>query len=472
MRQPPHVSPLTGCCRVCVRVMLLLLLSVRLSAASVCHSPCVCASDIISCPQRNLSSPPAPLPRYTALLDLSFNCIGRLRSDWTAVRLSALHTLLLGNNGLHFLSPEAFVQVRRLRHLDLSSNALTHLDEFVFEPLPHLEVLMLYNNQIGQIDRTAFSGLLGLQKLYLSQNRVSRFPLELLKDRNRLDKLRLLDVSLNRIRALPLAELQALPTWLKDSVYFHGNPLDCSCDLYSVLIGWLQRELRPVSEFPESHLCVQPVGGAQASILQLNCSAVRVRDEEAFLNQILVLDCDSRYRDATKSWTVPPLANRSTVQPLGDGRLQVGPLQAEDSGEYRCVVEGDGVNETVVVLVRVHNSTQGFGESLNTAYTTLACCVLSIVLVVIYLYLTPCPCSHGNHLAKSTLTDSVHSSSLSVTKTLCQQGATHMDFYQPKEQNGDIRSEIQEEDMKEGQRHEKEDRKRRSSISSGTPIMV
>ena len=122
----------------------------------------------------------------------------------------------------------------------------------------------------------------------------------------------------------------------------------CSSDLYSVLIGWQQRKLRPVSEFPESHICMQSVGGAQASILQLNCSAVRVRDEEAFLNQILILDCDSRYRDATKSWTVPPQANRSTAQPLGDGRLQMGPLRVEDSGEYRCVVEGDGVNEMVV----------------------------------------------------------------------------------------------------------------------------
>ncbi|XP_072521478.1 amphoterin-induced protein 1-like [Salminus brasiliensis] len=452
-RRTPYMLPPAGHCRAyaCARVVLIVLLSVSLAAASICQGPCICASDIISCPQRNLSSPPMPLPRYVALLDLSFNSISRLRSDWTAVRLRSLHTLLLSHNSLHFLSPDAFVLVRRLRHLDLSSNVLTHLDEFVFEPLSHLEILMLYNNWIGQIDRMAFSGLLSLQKLYLSQNRLSRFPLELLKDRNRLDKLRLLDVSSNRIRALPLAELQVLPTWLKDSIYFHGNPLVCSCDLYSVLIGWQQRDLRPVSEFPDSLVCVQPwspAGGAKASILQLhlqlNCSAVRVREQEGFLNQILILDCDTRYRGATKNWIAPPLANNSIVQPLPDGQLQVGPLRVEDSGEYRCLVEGEDMNETVVVMVRVHNSTQGFGDSLNTAYTTLGCCVLSVILVLCYLYLTPFPCYHSNHLAKTTHEDSFYTSSLSVTHTLGQQGESYVAFYEPKEQNGGIKREEDE----------------------------
>lgn len=458
------------CICVCVRSVILFLLSFG-PVASICPGICICASDIINCPQRNLSSPPRGLPGYATLLDLSFNHISRLRSDWTAVRLSGLRSLLLSHNALHFVSSEAFLQVRRLRYLDLSSNALTYLDEFVFEPLPHLEVLMLYDNRISRIDRMAFSGLLGLQRLYLSHNRVNHFPLDLLKDRNRLDKLRLLDISSNQIRTLPLAELQALPTWLKESIYFHGNPLACSCHLYSILIAWKQRELRPISEFSESHVCVQPgspMSEAKTNILQLhlklNCSAVRVRDQEAFLNQILILDCDSRFREAVKSWTLPPLAKHSTAQTLADGRLQVGPLRVEDAGEYRCAVEGEGVNETVVVTVKVHNSTQGFRDGLNTAYTTLACCILAVILVLFYLYLTPCHC--GNHLA--TNTDSVHTSSQSVT--ISQQGALRVSFQEPEDQSCGIESE--EEEQEEGCTHEQDTRNKRSSITLDTPGMV
>ncbi|XP_007243590.3 amphoterin-induced protein 1-like [Astyanax mexicanus] len=447
--------PFAGCFKAyaCSRVMLLLLLFVHPAAASssLCQDLCICSSDILSCPQRNLTTPPTHLPRYTAVLDLSFNSILRLRADWTAVSLRSLHTLLLSHNNLHSLSPDAFTKVKRLKHLDLSSNNLTYLDEFVFEPLPHLEVLMLYNNRIGLIDRLSFSGLLSLQKLYLSQNRVTRFPLELLKDRNRLDKLRLVDVSFNRIRSLPLAELKTVPTWLKDSVYFHGNPLLCSCDLYSALSGWQQRDLRPVSEFTDNHTCVQswsPIGGGKTSILQLhlqlNCSEVRVRDEEAFLNQILILDCDSRFRDATKNWIAPPLVNQSILLPLPDGQLQLGPLQAEDSGEYRCVVEGEGVNETVVVTVRVYNSTYGFGDGLNTAYTTLGCCILTIVLVFIYLYLVPCPCCPGK--AKMAYEESCYASNLSLTNPPDPQGAPHVAFYEGKDQNGGVKCDAEEND--------------------------
>jgi Leucine-rich repeat (LRR) protein len=61
-------------------------------------------------------------------------------------------------------------------------------------------VLLLYNNRISQIDRSAFQGLHSLQKLYLSQNMISRFPLELVKDKTRLEKLSLMDISSNRIK--------------------------------------------------------------------------------------------------------------------------------------------------------------------------------------------------------------------------------------------------------------------------------
>uniref|UniRef100_A0A8C9MF00 Adhesion molecule with Ig like domain 1 n=1 Tax=Serinus canaria TaxID=9135 RepID=A0A8C9MF00_SERCA len=127
---------------------------------------------------------------------------------------SNLHNNVTRHNGLAFVSTEAFAHVPRLRHLDLSSNRLRTLDENLFSDLGELEVLLLYNNEIATVDRTAFENLGRLRKLYLGQNRIARFPLELLREGTRLPQLALLDLSANRLRAVPAGELQALPAWL------------------------------------------------------------------------------------------------------------------------------------------------------------------------------------------------------------------------------------------------------------------
>lgn len=406
-----------------------------------CRRTCICASNIISCSQMNLTNVPSALPKHTAILDLSFNSISRLRAEWTPVVLGRLHSLLLANNGLTFLSSEAFVHVTGLRHLDLSCNGLRQLDEYIFEPLEHLEVLLLYKNNISQIDRSAFSGLFSLQKLYLSQNQISRFPVELVKERSRLETLRLLDVSGNRIKNLLLQELRALPAWIQNGLYFHNNPLPCSCDLYELVARWRLKELTSTVDFEPSHTCVLP--GPQklkTAILDLskshlNCSEVRILDMAVYLEQFLVLDCDTRQKDMVKSWTLPgdvplsPEHKRALVR--HDGGLQIGPMRVEDSGVYTCYASGDSSNETLYTTVVVFNSTSGGGlENLKTAYTTLVGCLVSIVMVLVYLYLTPCqcPCCPGQDPEKDGSGESLRSSTVSV--------AHDQEAGQPREEGG------------------------------------
>ncbi|XP_031681042.1 amphoterin-induced protein 1 isoform X1 [Oncorhynchus kisutch] len=475
-----------------------------------CHKTCLCASNIVSCSKMNLTGIPMALPRYTAVLDLSFNQISKLKAEWTPVKLSKLHSLLLSHNGLTFLSSEAFLYVTWLRYLDLSSNGLKILEEFIFEPLEHLEVLLLYNNHISQIDRTAFSGLNSLQKLYLSQNQVKRFPLELVKERNRLEKLTLLDVSTNRIKLLPIQELQVLPAWIKNGLYFHNNPLPCSCELYSMLARWHLQELSSATDFRDDHTCLLP-GTQKEKVLtlelnkvHLNCSAVTIIGEEAYLEQVLNLGCDTRQRDVLKSWVLPGnvqvSSGNQSARVLSDGSLQIGPLTLEDSGVYTCYAVGDSLNETLYVTVEVHNTTQAGGhEGMKTAYTTLVGCLASAVMVLIYLYLTPCRCfcCSSQGLDKRALGDSLHSSTVSVSPTHEDTGPEgggggggafdkppfnrHVAFPDPKgliEQNGRLspcgeeEEEWQEEDRgKQGQRR-KSDVESLSSVCSDTPIVV
>ncbi|XP_035517374.1 amphoterin-induced protein 1-like [Morone saxatilis] len=488
---------------IAVLPLVLLLSAARVSAQFMgnsldCHKTCLCASNIISCPNKNLTNIPIPLPQYTAVLDLSFNLITKLRAEWTSNKLSKLHTLLLSNNNLNFLSSEAFVYVTKLRYLDLSSNHLRMLDENIFEPLEHLEVLLLYNNRISQIDRTAFSSLLSLQKLYLSHNQISRFPMELVKERSRLETLRLLDVSSNRIKALPLHEIQALPAWIKNGLYFHNNSLPCNCDLYEVVARWYLKELSSATDFKLSHTCLLP--GPQKDKMAimdldkvyLNCSEVRITDEIAYLEKYLVLDCDTRQKDMMKNWTLPgniplPPAHK-TAEMRKDGSLQIGPLKVEDSGVYTCYATSDSFNETLYVTVVVLNTTSSGGlENLKTAYTTLVACLISVVMVIIYLYFTPCRCAccPGQGLEKNEPEDSLHSSTVSISHDETGQERVegggfpyrHVAFLEPKdllEQNGRLNPIGEEDEEWQGDNRERRrsDAESVSSVCSDTPMVV
>lgn len=414
---------------VLIHCALLLWLPGAAGSALNCHKTCICASNIVSCSKMNLTSVPTGLPLYTAVLDLSYNEITRLRFDWTPVKLLKLHNLLLSHNGLSFLSSEAFFYVKQLRYLDLSSNYLRQLDEFIFEPLVNLEVILLYNNQISQIDRSAFIGVMNLQKLYLSQNQISRFPVELVKEKSRLEKLSLLDVSSNKIKMLPIDELQMLPAYIKNGLYFHSNPLLCHCDLYTLLAHWHIRKLNSAVDFKDDYTCLLPgpqktqVGVFDLSGDSMNCSTFKEADEEAFLEQTLVLGCDTKHRNMLKTWTMPgnvPVrpGHNETAKVLSDGSLQISPVQSEDSGTYTCFAVSESFNETIYVVLKVHNFTMhGGGETLNTAYTTLVGCLASVVLVLMYLYLTPCRCFCCPNKGKARGEDSIHSSMLSVTPT-------------------------------------------------------
>ncbi|KAM3622164.1 uncharacterized protein V6R79_021279 [Siganus canaliculatus] len=481
----------------------LLLPAVRVSAQFAglsvdCHKTCVFASNIISCSRMNLTNVPTSLPQYTAVLDLSFNFITRLRAEWTPVRLGSLHSLLLSHNGLNFLSSEAFMYVTRLRYLDLSSNGLQQLDENIFEPLEYLEVLLLYNNRISQIDRSAFTGLISLQRLYMSHNQISRFPLELVKDRGRLETLRLLDVSSNRIKVLPIQDLQVLPAWIKNGLYFHNNTPPCSCELYDLVARWQLKELSSVIDFKLSHTCIIPgtkkdkMATLDLDKIYLNCSEVKIMDKEAYLEQFLVLDCDTRQREMKKIWTLPgdvPLSpGYKSAVVNSEGNLEVGPLKAEDSGVYTCYATSDFFNETVYVTVVVFNATKSGGlENLKTAYTTLVACLVSIVMVLIYLYVTPCRCAccPGQGLEKNEPGDSLHSSTVSISHDEAGQERVdaggfpyrHVGFLEAKEQleqNGRLNPIGEEDEEWQGDSTERRrsDAESVSSVCSDTPMVV
>ncbi|XP_019747373.1 amphoterin-induced protein 2 [Hippocampus comes] len=390
-----------------------LLLSLCLGSlprALTCPPGCICASDIISCGGCNLSAPPPDLPGYATRLDLSHNSLTALPADWITRPFERLAALLLGRNRIVQIEAKAFAAVPRLLHLDLSSNKLSALNSSIFTGLTELRELLLFGNQIGQISPDSFRGLRSLVKLYLSGNRLTSLPPSLWDEGGPLN-LTFLDVSSNGIASVHVHTLLSLSR--RAGIYLQGNPLTCDCALLALLEYWTWKQYRPLLDFKDDYPCRDSVGP------KLNCSLDGEWSAEAGSYQVdpgkwLWLTCPgfaSPLKDPDVFWVTPAtVLNLSAYDPsahqavLPNGTLEIRGALLEDSGAYACVAprgrryDPDASPEVNVVVGNVSSvatgglAHRGGGEHFNTAFTTLASCVVSIILVLLYLYLTPCRC--------------------------------------------------------------------------------
>ncbi|XP_078423973.1 amphoterin-induced protein 2-like [Cetorhinus maximus] len=423
-------------------VLLLLCACLTGNASVICPPVCICASDIITCSNKNLTAVPRTLHKVVTSLDVSYNSISILGSNWAPAILDRLKTLILNHNSIDFLSRGAFAPTPQLRYLDLSSNKLRKLDDSSFQGLNSLETLLLYNNQVTQVSAGAFEGLYKLRKLYLSQNLISHFPLQLYKGKSKLPLLELLDLSFNKLTSVPVLQLTALSIRLQSGLYLHANPFTCDCSFYTMVTYWYNWRLRSVVDFKDDYRCYFQLDSKRSvSVLLihddlLNCSNSTVNGSfhalgliyEAHLGERLVINCDSKILNSNTNvlWVTPrndtlqPGIQDQGLQVLLNGSLEIQQVQPEDEGTYSCIAINSRrmLNETVEVTLKVHNFTQNgqHSQTFNTAFTTLSACLASIILVLIYLYLTPCRCwCKAKQKHRKPNGNSAHSSILSTT---------------------------------------------------------
>uniref|UniRef100_A0A6I8PD73 Amphoterin-induced protein 3 n=1 Tax=Ornithorhynchus anatinus TaxID=9258 RepID=A0A6I8PD73_ORNAN len=469
-----------------------------------CPPVCICTADLLSCARRGLVEAPAPLPAVATALDLSYNALPRLQDHWLA-GLPRLQTLRLGHNQISGLSPRAFHNATSLRHLDLSSNALSAVRKRDFEELVNLEELLLYDNRIARVEEHAFRRLGRLRKVYLSWNRLTAFPFRALRGLAH-PRLRALDLSTNRLSGIPIEEVAALPVYVKNGLYLHNNPIRCSCPLYRMFRHWQRRGFSSVADFADEHVCVAfevPSSRvrffAHGKIFE-NCSAGDARDLperhlRVTVGQPLTIDCDAGPRGAPARylWISPGNefidasgSRDRTMAVRPNGSLAIRRVQMEHSGVYVCLAVGRHQR---------HNQTHEFNvtvqyprheaESFNTGLTTLLGCVVSLVLVLLYLYLTPCRCSSCCRrplLPGPPQERSAQSSILSATPPATDGpnrkiGANkHVVFLEPiKEvQNGRVKPAVSEDpDLRNPKILQlKSDSESGSSVFSDTPIVI
>lgn len=399
-----------SCCSPAAAAMVLLLCLGFLPTVVTCPPYCLCASDIISCSGRNLSAPHFDLPSYVTRLDLSHNAIRALRTDWFSQPFHRLTTLVLSRNSISQIEVASFTATPHLLHLDLSSNQLTVLNSSIFSGLKELKELLLIGNQIVDIKPGAFSDLSNLQRLYLSANRLTAFPLGLYEEPRGPRNLTFLDLTYNRLTEVPVQSL--LPLTHRAKVYLQGNPLLCDCALLALLEYWMWKQYHPLVDFRAEYPCR---GNAEVNCTHQAVTNLEAQNFQVDPGELLRLPCPGLTLPVQEGlvvfWVTPRKAVNSSISDpsahlsvLPNGTLEIQEAVMEDSGTYGCVVSRGRYykpNESPEVTVVVGNlstssttdlARRSTGEHFNTAFTTLASCVVSIVLVLLYLYLTPCRC--------------------------------------------------------------------------------
>ncbi|CAH8546504.1 unnamed protein product [Schistosoma bovis] len=177
---------------------------------SSCDGICDCSIEgVANCQSRGLKSIPNDLPKDIMELNLDHNELTSLPLD-AFINYQNLRKIVLDNNRISYIHPQAFNNLRELSSLYMSSNELGSLPSRLFSQLSNLKILYLHRNKISCIHRGSFAALEHLQILHLSNNRIQTFP------RNSFEDLR-------RLKYL----------------YLVHNPLICDCQLAAWLPAFL-----------------------------------------------------------------------------------------------------------------------------------------------------------------------------------------------------------------------------------------
>lgn len=435
----------------------------HLLLACVCQDGggCLRTADLLSCSGLGLDQLPAGIPVSAVTLDLSHNRLSRL-SRGSFPGLSHLEALNLNHNQLVLVQPGTFQNASgpRLRHLDLSSNQLQVLERHLLLDLPGLKELLLFNNRIVQVEGGALAALPHLCKVYLSHNRITTFPF------SNLPVLSLLDLSSNRLSRLPLEDVSALPPSTQRGLYLHSNPLRCDCSTLQLFHTWRRLGFASISNYLQQHVCLlHGVHGAAVRFLQHqryldSCSAnslaalTQSGSVSVQVGHALLLHCSPALtgRNMTVVWVTPshedvvPPGNDGSLKVYANGSLEIMAARVEDSGIYWCMALEPPQHRNQTQEVNVTVLGQGPApQAFSTGFTTLLGCLVSLLLVLLYLYLTPCRCpalptaspapTSQEHTQTSILSPAP--SADTEGQSLKVSSSKHVVFVEPiKEQNG------------------------------------
>ncbi|XP_039178819.1 toll-like receptor 4 [Crotalus tigris] len=191
----------------CIMFSLAVLFELNLKTRSL--SPCLetIPGHSYRCMELNLTRIPSGIPNSTQILDLSFNPLKILHSNYFSAVL-ALRFLDLTRCHLWKIEDHAFAGLTNLSVLILTGNPLQILGPRIFHDLPSLQRFLAVETNLFSLASFPIGHLTSLQELNLSHNRID--SLKLPGYFSDLIFLRHLNLRLNNISSISVGDLDAL----------------------------------------------------------------------------------------------------------------------------------------------------------------------------------------------------------------------------------------------------------------------
>ncbi|XP_029472227.1 immunoglobulin superfamily member 10 [Rhinatrema bivittatum] len=208
-----------------------------------CPKPCACyVPTEVHCTFRYLKAIPGQIPSDVERINFGYNSLVKLtESDFSG--LMKLELLMLHSNEIHTIHEKAFYDLYALQVLKMSYNKVKILHKNTFHGLKNLIRLHIDHNEIAFLNPDVFYELSSLKLVHLEGNMLSRLHpdtfvtlryIQIFKT----SSIKHIYLSDNLLTSLPkemffyMSELE--------SIYLHGNPWSCDCNL-KWLAEWAQQ---------------------------------------------------------------------------------------------------------------------------------------------------------------------------------------------------------------------------------------
>ncbi|XP_072474409.1 immunoglobulin superfamily member 10 [Notamacropus eugenii] len=251
---------------------------------SACPRRCACYIPTeVHCTFRYLTAIPDTIPANAERINLGYNNLIKLtETDFTG--LHKLELLMLHSNEIRDISDKTFTDLHALQVLKMSYNKIRRLHKDTFHGLRSLTRLHLDHNHLEFINPETFYGLTSLRLVHLEGNLLTKLHPNTFVSLGyfqifKISFVKYIYLSDNFLTSIP-QEMFLYMTGL-ESIYLHGNPWVCDCEL-NWLPDWIQQNPdtikckrdRSSSTLLQCPLCTNPKKSKGKRLTEISAEAL------------------------------------------------------------------------------------------------------------------------------------------------------------------------------------------------------
>ncbi|XP_067157638.1 immunoglobulin superfamily member 10 [Apteryx mantelli] len=205
-----------------------------LPGSSACPRLCACyVPTEVHCTFRYFTAIPPHIPPNVERINLGYNSLLKLtETDFSG--LEKLELLMLHSNEINAIPDKVFSDLHSLQVLKMSYNKVRVLQQDIFYGLKSLVRLHMDHNRIEFVNPNVFYGLTSLRLVHLEGNLLKQLHpdtfvtlryIEIFK----ISSIKHIYLSDNLLTSLPQEMFSHMSEL--ESIYLHGNPWSCDCNL-------------------------------------------------------------------------------------------------------------------------------------------------------------------------------------------------------------------------------------------------